>query len=275
MEGARPAACGRAEGAVGALRRRVRKGLRARRPAFLRTGGAAQGGAQAARGVHRGGGGARADAARRAARLARDRALAARNGCTDGARAMLGSVEPRAWKKLDAQLKAALAPLRDALSAARDARESRARGADRGGHGAGGEGDGARRAVAGQGNSGPVAGAGEGTRRWRSATSARYGNSSAPPATRYSGRAKPSARRRTNGRAKVAARWRRFACSSSSWHSAPDKGEQDLRRALRELQEQWKQKTARPRPGAQGPGIPLHQGEIGGGNRTFGASASP
>lgn len=32
----------------------------------------------------------------------------------------LGSVEPRAWKKLDAQLKAALAPLRAALAAARD-----------------------------------------------------------------------------------------------------------------------------------------------------------
>ncbi|MEO7727302.1 MAG: DUF349 domain-containing protein [Burkholderiales bacterium] len=32
----------------------------------------------------------------------------------------LGSVEPRAWKKLDAQLKAAVAPLRDALAAARD-----------------------------------------------------------------------------------------------------------------------------------------------------------
>ncbi len=32
----------------------------------------------------------------------------------------LGSVEPRAWKKLDTQLKAAVAPLRDALAAARD-----------------------------------------------------------------------------------------------------------------------------------------------------------
>ena len=32
----------------------------------------------------------------------------------------LGSVEPRAWKKLDSQLKAALAPLRDALAGARD-----------------------------------------------------------------------------------------------------------------------------------------------------------
>ncbi|MDB5811385.1 MAG: hypothetical protein JWN94_3507 [Betaproteobacteria bacterium] len=32
----------------------------------------------------------------------------------------LGSVEPRAWKKLDTELKAALAPLRDALGAARD-----------------------------------------------------------------------------------------------------------------------------------------------------------
>lgn len=32
----------------------------------------------------------------------------------------LGSVEPRAWKKLDTRLKAALAPLRDALSAARE-----------------------------------------------------------------------------------------------------------------------------------------------------------
>jgi len=32
----------------------------------------------------------------------------------------LGSVEPGAWKKLDARLKTALAPLRDALSAARD-----------------------------------------------------------------------------------------------------------------------------------------------------------
>ncbi len=31
----------------------------------------------------------------------------------------LGSVEPRAWKKLDSELKAALAPLRDALAAAR------------------------------------------------------------------------------------------------------------------------------------------------------------
>ena len=38
----------------------------------------------------------------------------------------LGSVNPDAWKKLDARLKAALAPLRDALSAARDqAMESR------------------------------------------------------------------------------------------------------------------------------------------------------
>jgi hypothetical protein len=32
----------------------------------------------------------------------------------------LGSVEPRAWKKLDSELKAALAPLRDALSTARE-----------------------------------------------------------------------------------------------------------------------------------------------------------
>ena len=32
----------------------------------------------------------------------------------------LGSVEPRAWKKLDTQIKAALAPLRDALGTARD-----------------------------------------------------------------------------------------------------------------------------------------------------------
>ena len=32
----------------------------------------------------------------------------------------LGSVEPRAWKKIDAQMKAALAPLREALAAARD-----------------------------------------------------------------------------------------------------------------------------------------------------------
>jgi Domain of Unknown Function (DUF349) len=32
----------------------------------------------------------------------------------------LGSVEPRAWKKFDVQFKAALAPLRDALAAARD-----------------------------------------------------------------------------------------------------------------------------------------------------------
>ncbi len=32
----------------------------------------------------------------------------------------LGSVEPRSWKSLDARLKAALAPLRDALAAARD-----------------------------------------------------------------------------------------------------------------------------------------------------------
>ena len=32
----------------------------------------------------------------------------------------LGSVEPRAWKKFDVQLKAALAPLRDALAAARE-----------------------------------------------------------------------------------------------------------------------------------------------------------
>ena len=32
----------------------------------------------------------------------------------------LGSVEPRAWKKLDSELKAPLAPLRDALSTARE-----------------------------------------------------------------------------------------------------------------------------------------------------------
>jgi DNA repair protein SbcC/Rad50 len=40
--------------------------------------------------------------------------------------ASLGSVEPGAWKKLDARMKAALAPLHDALSAARrDARQQR------------------------------------------------------------------------------------------------------------------------------------------------------
>jgi len=37
----------------------------------------------------------------------------------------LGSVQPGAWKKLDARLKAALAPLRDALAAARDAARAR------------------------------------------------------------------------------------------------------------------------------------------------------
>ena len=79
MEGARPAACGRAEGRLGALRRRVRKGLCAGGPAFRGDGGAAQGGAPEARGIHRRRDGARADAARRAARLARDRALAARD----------------------------------------------------------------------------------------------------------------------------------------------------------------------------------------------------
>ncbi|MGZ8203656.1 MAG: DUF349 domain-containing protein, partial [Burkholderiales bacterium] len=37
----------------------------------------------------------------------------------------LGSVEPKAWKSLDARLRAALAPLRDALSAARDQGKAR------------------------------------------------------------------------------------------------------------------------------------------------------
>jgi hypothetical protein len=37
----------------------------------------------------------------------------------------LGSVEPKAWKRLDAQLNAALAPLRDALSTARDRAKAR------------------------------------------------------------------------------------------------------------------------------------------------------
>ena len=37
----------------------------------------------------------------------------------------LGSVEPKAWKSLDARLNAALAPLRDALSAARDQAKAR------------------------------------------------------------------------------------------------------------------------------------------------------
>jgi hypothetical protein len=37
----------------------------------------------------------------------------------------LGSVEPKAWKAFDAQLKAALAPLRDALAAARDEAKAR------------------------------------------------------------------------------------------------------------------------------------------------------
>ena len=37
----------------------------------------------------------------------------------------LGSVEPKAWRKLDARFKAALAPLRDALSAARDQAKAR------------------------------------------------------------------------------------------------------------------------------------------------------
>ncbi len=73
----------------------------------------------------------------------------------------LGSVEPRAWKKVDAQMKAALAPLRDALAAARDAGESRPQGVDRGSHRAGGQGDGARYARAGEGAAGEMAGAGQ------------------------------------------------------------------------------------------------------------------
>ena len=66
----------------------------------------------------------------------------------------LGSVEPKAWKNLDARLNAALAPLRDALSAARDEAKARRAGVDRRGHDVDSARAGARRAGEGQSHSG-------------------------------------------------------------------------------------------------------------------------
>ncbi len=199
MEGARPAARRRAEGAVGALRPRLREGLRARGQAFRRAGRAAQAGAQAARGIHRGG-------ARRTRRRCspepRDwRAIERWLRETDHAwrEGDLGSVEPGAWKKLDARLKAALAPLRDALVGGARSGQGGPPGADRRGHGAGG----ARRWSATRrrrSRRSRRAGRSRPRRcRWRSATSARCGSSSAPPATPCSRRARAK-RKEEDGR---------------------------------------------------------------------------
>ena len=75
----------------------------------------------------------------------------------------LGSVEPKAWKSLDARLQRC--PCAVARCAVRGARpgEGASRGVDRGSHGAGSQSVGSRCAGAGQGDPGQMAGAGEGT----------------------------------------------------------------------------------------------------------------
>ena len=75
----------------------------------------------------------------------------------------LGSVEPKAWKGFDTQFRAALAPARDALAAARERSKSPTCRIDRGGDGAFQESDGARYAVEGESDPVSLAGAGEGT----------------------------------------------------------------------------------------------------------------
>jgi hypothetical protein len=96
------------------------KGLCACGASFRRDGGAAQGSAQEARRVHRRGDRACADTSRRAARTRARFERWLRETDKTWREGDLGSVEPGAWKKFDARLKAALLPLREELSTARE-----------------------------------------------------------------------------------------------------------------------------------------------------------
>ena len=145
MESARPAARGRAQGAVGALRRRLRKGLRPRGHDIFPS---------SRRRERKRASGAR-NSSRRRRRTPRPCSpsppIGARSsaGCAKptraGAKAILGSVDPGAWKKLDPRFKSALAPLREALSAARDRAKAGRQALIDEVDGAGSQSDGARR----------------------------------------------------------------------------------------------------------------------------------
>ena len=244
VEGSRRAACGRSEIGLGALRRRVREGLCAGGPAFRGNGRAAQGGAPAARGIHRRCRGACADPARRAARLARDRAVAARNR----PHVARGQPRQRRARRVEEARRAAEGRARPgARRAGRSTRcgQGRAQGIDRGGHGARGQSDGPRCAVAGEGDPGPLAG----ERQGDAARAARR--------ARAVGRAARGVRRRVRGAPRQAqGRGRppavRPARAGGNLRTARAAGaavrtatSRTIRRALREVQEQWKQRVGR------------------------------
>jgi hypothetical protein len=120
VEGARRTALRRTQGVVGSLRSRLRARLCAGRQALRRNGDAAQGCAQAPRGLHCDGRRARADAGHRRRPTIAQSSAGCAKPITHGARAIWGAWIQGSWKKFDAKLKEAIAPARDALGAARD-----------------------------------------------------------------------------------------------------------------------------------------------------------
>ncbi|HQR10642.1 MAG TPA: DUF349 domain-containing protein [Casimicrobiaceae bacterium] len=159
----------------------------------------------------------------------------------------LGSVEPKAWKAFDARFKGALAELRDALSAARDGAKGRrvalieeaaalaAKAMDR-------ETPAQVKALQArwQAQAKELSLAQRDERalweQFRSACDAVFGAREA--------RRKEVDERKSEGRRAL----EEICVQAEQLASATDKGEQDLRRTLRDLQERWKQATRAPEP---------------------------
>ena len=167
----------------------------------------------------------------------------------------LGSVEPGAWKKLDARLKAALLPLRDALSSAREGAKAGRQALIAEATALAGEGDGARHAVAGEGDPGEVAGRGQGdaaraARRARAvggvSRGVRRGLHRAPREAQGRGRTSQAKRKeddeRRHGKEQAL---EEVVAALEQLAQATDKDDAEIRRALRDAQDQWKQRTGR------------------------------
>ena len=186
----------------------------------------------------------------------------------------LGSVDPKAWKGLDARFKAALAPLRDALSAARDQAKARRLALIE---------EAAALAAKAQERDAPTqvkaiqakwqAQAKELllTRRderalweqFRAACDAVF-------------QAREAKRKEEDDRKHEARRALEGICVQLEQLAlATDTPEQDLRRGLRDLQEQWTHEGARIGSANARPGITLHERKDGGGDRVVGARACP
>ena len=156
----------------------------------------------------------------------------------------LGSVEPGAWKKLDARLKAALGPVRDALAAARDAAKA------------------ARKTLIAEATALVAKAMDRDAPSQVKAIQARWQeNAKAMPLAQRDERAlwdqlraacdavfkaREAKRKEEDDRRQAGRRALEETCEQvEQLAQRTDGDEQEMRRALRELQEQWKQRVGR------------------------------